>query len=77
MNVGTLGTIVITAEQAKAVYDKWLITGPGTGKNPQPGDVLPCIVVADNGSTVNIKVFLNGNADVWFPGVDPADVTVA
>ncbi len=35
------------------------------------------IVVKDNGSTVNVKLFLDGHADVWLPGIDPADVTVA
>lgn len=75
MNVGTLGTIVVTADMADLVFKKWLITGPGTGTNPKPGDVLPVVVVKDNGSTVNIKVFLNGNADFWLPGVNPADVT--
>lgn len=75
MNVGTLGTIVMTAAQAKLVYDKWLITGPGTGTNPKAGDVLPCIVVKDGGATVSIKVFLDGQADVWLPGINPADVT--
>lgn len=76
MNVGTLGTIVMTAAQADAVFKKWLITGPGTGTNPKAGDVLPVVVVKNNGSTVNVKVFLDGNADVWFPGVNPADITV-
>ncbi|NCT90141.1 hypothetical protein GXB85_04120 [Cellulomonas sp. APG4] len=77
MDVGTLGTYTMTAADADLVYRKWLITGPGTGTNPKPGDVLPVLVVADNGATVNLKVFLNGNADFWLPGVDPADVTPA
>jgi putative transposase len=34
MNVGTLGTIVVTADMADLVFRKWLITGPGTGTNP-------------------------------------------
>lgn len=75
MNVGTLGTIVMTAAQAKLVYDKWLITGPGTGTNPKAGDVLSVVVVKNNGSTVNVKVFLDGQADVWLPGINPSDVT--
>ncbi|MBO3086634.1 hypothetical protein [Cellulomonas fengjieae] len=76
MDVGTLGTIVMSDAQAKLVYAKWLITGPGTGTNPKAGDVLPVVVVKNNGSTVNVKVFLDGQADVWLPGVNPADVTV-
>ena len=76
MNVGTLGTIVMSDEQAELVFRKWLITGPGTGTNPKAGDVLPAVVVRNNGSTVNVKVFLDGNASVWFPGINPADITV-
>lgn len=67
----------MTAADADLVYRKRLITGPGTGANPEPGDVLPVLVVRDNGSTVNLKVFLDGNADFWLPGVDPFDVTPA
>jgi hypothetical protein len=77
MDVGTLGTYKMTADDADLVFRKWLITGPGTGSNPKPGDMLPVLVVANNGATVNLKVFLNGNADFWLPGVDPADVTPA
>ena len=77
MNVGTLGTYTMTAADADLVYRKWLITGPGTGTNPRARDVQPVIVVRDNGATVNLKVFLDGSADLWMPGVAPADVTVA
>jgi len=37
--------------------------------------VLPVLVVSTNGTTVNLKVFLNGSADFWLPGVNLADVT--
>lgn len=46
MDVGTHGTYTMTAAGADLVYRKWLITGPGTGTNPKPGDVLP--VIADS-----------------------------
>lgn len=77
MDVGSLGTYTMTAADADLVYRKWLITGPGNGTNPKPGDVLPVLVVADHGSTVNLKDFLDGNPDFWLPGADPSDVTVA
>lgn len=68
MNVGTLGTIVMTAAQAKLVY-----RAPGPTR--RRATCCRWVVVKNNGSTVNVKVFLDGNADVWLPGIAPADVT--
>lgn len=75
MNVGTLGTIVVAAAQAELVFKKWLITGPGIGTNRKAGDVQPVVTVRNNGSAVNFKVLLDSDADVWLPGINPADVT--
>lgn len=66
MNVGTLGTIFVTAAQSERALRKWPITGTGT--NPEVGEVLPVVIVRSNGSTLNVRVFLDVNADVWFPG---------
>lgn len=70
MAVGSIVKYAITETDAEAIYLRWTIRGQGFGQYPKAGDLLPAVVVKDNGATVNVHVFLDGSASYWAKDVN-------
>ena len=70
MAVGSIVKYAITEADAEAIYLRWTIPGQGLGKYPVAGDLLPAVVVKDNGTKVNVHVFLDGSASFWVKDVN-------
>ncbi len=63
----------ISSADEDAVFKRWLIRGPGLGRNPKAGDVAPAVVVKVNAdTTLNLRVLLDGAAEHWTPNVTTA-----
>ena len=74
MTVGSIVKYTITESDEEAIYLRWTIRGPGLGQYPKAGDVLPAVVVKDNGATVNVHVFLDGSASYWVKDTTTSDL---
>ena len=70
MAVGSIVKYTVTERDAEAIYLRWTSRGEGFGQCPKAGDLLPAVVVKDNGTTVNVHVFLDGAASYWAKDVN-------